>query len=94
MIASTKQVRSLIRKHYSDVLGRGSYSDKSNDPNMRLVTFPVNVSDLSEFKSDIEFLMFCAGYTNRVKVTGVNSKRGVPSKFCGQYLRIKASFVA
>ena len=94
MIASTKQVRSLIRKHYSDILGRSSYSDKSNDPTMRLVTFPVNVSNLSEFKKDVEFLMFCAGYTNRVKVTGINNRDNVPYKFGGQYLRIKASFVA
>jgi hypothetical protein len=94
MIASTKQVRSLIRKHFADVLGYGSYSDKSNDANMRLVTFKVSVPSLIELQKDVEFLMFCAGYTNRVKVTGVNSRDDVPYKFGAQYLRIKASFVA
>jgi hypothetical protein len=94
MIASTKQVRNLIRKHYNDVLGYGSYSDKCSDKNMRLVTFKVSVTDLNEFKKDVEFLMFCAGYTNRVKITGVNSRDDVPYKFGAQYLRIKASFVA
>jgi hypothetical protein len=94
MIASTKQVRSLIRKHYSDLIGPDSYSDKSNDQNMRLVAFKVSVPDLADFKKDVEFLMFCAGYTNRVKVTGVNNRNDVPYKFGAQYLRIKASFVA
>jgi len=93
MIASTKQVRSLIRKHFADVLGYGSYSDKSNDANMRLVTFKVSVPDLNEFKKDIEFLMFCAGYTNRVKVTATTSDF-ISRSSGSQYLRIKASFVA
>jgi hypothetical protein len=94
MIASTKQIRSLIRKHYNNVLGRNSYSDKCSDPTMRLVTFNVSVPNLSDFKKDIEFLMFCAGYTNRVKVTGVTDKNLSRGKFGLQYLRIKASFVA
>ena len=93
MIASTKQIRSLIRKHYSNILRTGSYSDKCSDKNMRLVTFKVRVPDLADFKKDIEFLMFCAGYTNRVKVSGL-SKDYVSYKFGAQYLRIKASFVA
>ena len=93
MIANTKQIRSLIRKHYNNVLGRNSYSDKCSDPTMRLVTFKVSVPDLADFKKDIEFLMFCAGYTNRVKVSGL-SKDYVSYKFGAQYLRIKASFVA
>ena len=93
MIASTKQIRSLVRKHFSDKLGCGSYSDKSSDPAMRLVTFKVSVPNLTEFKKDVDFLMFCAGYTNRVKVTGV-SKDYASYKFGAQYLRIKASFVA
>ena len=93
MIASTKQVRSLIRKHYSDLIGPDSYSDKSNDQNMRLVAFKVSVPDLADFKKDVEFLMFCAGYTNRVKVSGL-CKDYASYKFGAQYLRIKASFVA
>ena len=93
MIASTKEIRSLIRKHFADVLGYGSYSDKSNDANMRLVTFKVSVTSLIELQKDVEFLMFCAGYTNRVKVTGVQ-RDFVARKFGAQYLRIKASFVA
>ena len=94
MIANTKQIRSLIRKHYSDLIGPGSYSDKCSDPTMRLVSFKVSVTDLNDFKKDVEFLMFCAGYTNRVKITGVNNRNDVPYKFGAQYLRIKASFVA
>jgi len=93
MIANTKQVRSLIRKHYSDLIGPDSYSDKSNDRNMRLVAFKVSVPDLNEFKKDIEFLMFCAGYTNRVKVTATTSDF-ISRSSGSQYLRIKASFVA
>ena len=95
MIASTKQIRSLIRKHYNNVLGAGSYSDKCSDTNMRLVTFKVRVPDLVDFKKDIEFLMFCAGYTNRVKVSGLcKDYASYNMKFGAQYLRIKASFVA
>jgi hypothetical protein len=93
MIASTKQIRSLIRKHFADTLCSGSYSDKSSDPTMRLVTFKVSVTDLSEFKKDVDFLMFMAGYTNRVKVSGAQGDY-FARKFGGQYLRIKASFVA
>jgi cellulase/cellobiase CelA1 len=93
MIASTKQVRSLIRKHYSDLIGSGSYSDKCSDPTMRLVTFKVSVPNLTEFKKDVEFLMFCAGYTNRVKITATTSDF-ISRSSGSQYLRIKASFVA
>jgi len=93
MIANTKQIRSLIRKHYNNVLGRNSYSDKCSDKNMRLVTFKVRVPDLADFKKDIEFLMFCAGYTNRVKVTATTSDF-ISRSSGSQYLRIKASFVA
>jgi cellulase/cellobiase CelA1 len=93
MIANTKQIRSLIRKHYNNVLGRNSYSDKSSDPTMRLVTFKVSVPNLTEFKKDVEFLMFCAGYTNRVKITATTSDF-ISRSSGSQYLRIKASFVA
>jgi hypothetical protein len=82
MIASTKQVRNLVRKYFNENLYSHTYTDKSNDPSMRLVTFRVDTENLVNFKKDVKVVMFLAGFENNIKVTHSRAAK---------YLRIKAS---
>ena len=74
-LASTKFVRNVVRSFTKDI-DTVSWSDKCvskkhNVENLRNVTLRVwnSKQELATLKANVEFALFAAGFTNKVKVT-------------------------
>lgn len=88
MLATTKQVRALVRGLCS--VRTHSYTDKSYRDDRRNVTFML-CEDKQKAKDKLQLAMFLMGYTNTVKTT--TSKISYEARSGGySYLRIHCAY--
>ena len=88
MLATTKQVRALVRGLCN--VRAHSYTDKSYSDDRRNVTFML-CEDKQQAKDKLQLAMFLMGYTNTVKVT--TSKVSYAARSGGyDYLRIHCAY--
>ncbi len=88
MLATTKQVRALVRGLCS--VRAHSYTDKSYRDDRRNVTFML-CEDKQRAKDKLQLAMFLMGYTNTVKTT--TSKVSTAARSGGySYLRIHCAY--
>jgi len=88
MLATTKQVRALVRGLCS--VRTHSYTDKSYRDDRRNVTFML-CEDKQRAKDKLQLAMFLMGYTNTIKTT--TSKVSYAARSGGySYLRIHCAY--
>ena len=88
MLATTKQVRALVRGLCS--VRTHSYTDKSYRDDRRNVTFML-CEDKQQAKDKLQLAMFLMGYTNTVKTT--TSEVSYAARSGGySYLRIHCAY--
>ncbi len=92
MFATTKIVRKFAR-YYNGGLGfgyGGTFTDKcKRDEGLRHVAFRLyNKEAADKLAADLEFALFAAGYTNKVKRTSSNGKEY--RSYGGEYVRVVA----
>ena len=88
MLATTKQVRALVRGLCS--VRTHSYTDKSYRDDRRNVTFML-CEDKQHAKDKLQLAMFLMGYTNTIKTT--TSKVSYAARSGGySYLRIHCAY--
>ena len=88
MLATTKQVRALVRGLCN--VRTHSYTDKSYRDDRRNVTFML-CEDKQKAKDKLQLAMFLMGYTNTVKTT--TSKISYEARSGGySYLRIHCAY--
>ena len=88
MLATTKQVRALVRGLCS--VRTHSYTDKSYRDDRRNVTFML-CEDKQQAQQKLQLAMFLMGYTNTVKTT--TSKISYEARSGGySYLRIHCAY--
>ena len=88
MLATTKQIRALVRGLCS--VRTHSYTDKSYRDDRRNVTFML-CEDKQKAKDKLQLAMFLMGYTNTVKTT--TSKISYEARSGGySYLRIHCAY--
>ena len=94
MLATTKQVRKLVRNISNGAVYGYSYTDKCKRvENLRNVTFFVDAHKAKQISEQLEFILFAAGYKNKVKVT--TSKQHEFLRCGGNtYLRINSCVLA
>lgn len=69
----TKLVRKIVRGIANNAIYNYSYTDKTKeDNNLRHVSFFIDSRKAEQVKKDLEFVLFSAGYNNKVKVTTSN----------------------
>lgn len=93
MLANTKLVRELAR-FYNNGNGfgyGGTFTDKSKrDESLRHVAFRFySKARADKLAADLEFALFAAGYTNKVKRTSSNGKEY--RSYGGEYVRVVAT---